>query len=69
VQKWVTYGFKHAGQQEENAIEAFILFSDQLVANWQMLDDFEGEEYTRILAKYELENGEAGVGYIYAIKD
>jgi hypothetical protein len=31
------------------------------------LDEFEGWGYKRILAMFELENGEAGVGYIYAI--
>jgi hypothetical protein len=33
------------------------------------LDDFEGDGYRRILAKYELDNGETGVGYIYAINE
>ena len=58
------YGFKHTSIKEQDKIEAFVLFSDDLVANWQYLDDFEGHEYRRILAKYELDNGEAGVGYI-----
>jgi len=63
------YGFKHTGIEEQDEIEAFVLFSDELVANWQHLDEFEGEGYRRILAKYELENGETGVGYIYAINE
>ena len=63
------YGFKHCGIKEQNIIEAFVLFSDELVANWQYLDDFEGDGYRRILAKYELDNGETGVGYIYAINE
>ncbi len=61
------YGFRHTGPEEQSEIEAFVLVSDELVDNWRRIDDFEGEAYKRILAKYELENGETGVGYIYAI--
>lgn len=34
-----------------------------------MLDEFEGSGYKRILAKFELNNGEVGVGNIYALND
>lgn len=54
---------------EQQAIKAIVLFSDELGDNWNRLDEFEGEEYRRILAKYELENGDVGVGYIYAIDE
>jgi hypothetical protein len=37
--------------------------------NWTMLDEFERAEYKRILAQYELTNGETGVGYIYGINE
>ena len=63
------YGFKHSSIIEQESIEAFILFSDELVNNWTYLDEFEGDGYRRILAKFELENGEVGVGNIYAIND
>lgn len=63
------YGFKHSSIDEQENIEAFILFSDELVNNWTYLDEFEGDGYRRILAKFELENGEVGVGNIYAIND
>jgi gamma-glutamylcyclotransferase (GGCT)/AIG2-like uncharacterized protein YtfP len=63
------YGFKHSSINEQESIEAFILFSDELVNNWTYLDEFEGDGYRRILAKFELENGEVGVGNIYAIND
>ena len=62
------YGFKPVDKDEEK-IPAFILTSDDLAANWQLLDDFEGSEYRRIIAKYQLEDGEIGVGFIYAIND
>lgn len=63
------FGFKHASIDEQKNIEAFILFSDELVNYWSHLDEFEGDGYRRILAKFELENGEVGVGNIYAIND
>lgn len=61
------YGFIPASKQEEQEINAYVLFSDELVDNWQYLDDFEGPGYRRILAAYELENGKTGIGYIYGI--
>ena len=63
------YGFVHTSIKEQKEIKVFVLFSDELVANWKMLDDFEGNGYKRILAKYELANGEIGVGNIYAINE
>jgi gamma-glutamylcyclotransferase (GGCT)/AIG2-like uncharacterized protein YtfP len=61
------WGFKHCGSEEQAEIPVFVLFSDELVDNWAYLDDFEGDEYKRILAKYKLNNGQIGVGFIYAI--
>ena len=63
------FGFKHAYLDKPEDIAAYILFSDELVDNWSYLDEFEGDGYKRILAKFELENGEMGVGNIYAIND
>lgn len=60
-------GFRHAPAEEQEIINAFILLSDELADHWPLLDEFEGREYSRLLAKYELENGETGVGYIYAL--
>ncbi len=62
-------GFKHTNIKEQEVIEAFILFSNELDKYWQFIDEFEGKEYNRILVKYELENGEIGIGNIYALKD
>jgi hypothetical protein len=63
------YGFRHASNEEQKEIKVFVLLSDELVPNWQVLDDFEGNGYRRILAKYEIENGQTGVGNIYALND
>ncbi|QMU31579.1 gamma-glutamylcyclotransferase [Adhaeribacter radiodurans] len=63
------YGFKHTTREEQEIIKAYVLCSDELVNNWYNLDAFEGNEYRRILARYELDNGETGVGYIYAVNE
>jgi len=63
------FGFRHAYNNAQENIEAYILLSDELVDNWSYLDEFEGDGYKRILAKFELENGEFGVGNIYEIND
>ena len=61
------FGFKHTQTDEQENIKAYIFFSDKLVDTWSYLDEFEGDGYRRILAKYELDNGEIGIGNIYAI--
>ena len=63
------YGFKHCPVNEQQNIKVHILFSDHLTDNWTRLDEFEGDGYQRILCKFELENGEVGVGSIYAINE
>lgn len=63
------FAFKHSPVDEQKNITAYILLSGELVDNWHYLDEFEGDGYKRILAKYELENGAIGVGNIYAIND
>jgi gamma-glutamylcyclotransferase (GGCT)/AIG2-like uncharacterized protein YtfP len=63
------YGFRHTGIEEQEEIKAYVLFSDELVANWPSLDEFEGDGYRRLLAKFELENGVTGIGNIYAINE
>lgn len=63
------FGFKHSQADEQENIEAYVLFSEELANYWAYLDEFEGDEYQRILAKFELENGEVGVGNIYAISE
>ncbi|UFH52409.1 gamma-glutamylcyclotransferase [Spirosoma sp. KNUC1025] len=63
------YAFKHSHSDVPEIIDAYVLFSDKLVANWSYLDEFEGDGYKRLLAKFELETGEIGVGNIYALND
>ena len=61
------FGFAPADAGEQSAIDCHVLISEALIDNWALLDEFEGDGYRRILAKYELPNGCIGVGYIYAL--
>ena len=62
-------GFKQVTSEQQKEIQAFILHSDELVDNWKLLDEFEGDGYRRLLAIFELKNGQIGVGNIYAINE
>ncbi len=62
------YGYVKTNTPENKDIEAFILFADELKKHWRFLDDFEGDEYKRILAEFKLENGMIGMGNIYTLK-
>jgi gamma-glutamylcyclotransferase (GGCT)/AIG2-like uncharacterized protein YtfP len=62
-------GFKPSDGENQETISVFVLISDELVAHWQAIDDFEGDEYRRILAKYQLNDGQIGVGFIYAVNE
>jgi gamma-glutamylcyclotransferase (GGCT)/AIG2-like uncharacterized protein YtfP len=63
------FGFTPADVGEQEEIEVFVLFSDELVAHWQRLDEFEGAGYKRMAVQYELNNGGIGIGYLYAINE
>jgi hypothetical protein len=36
---------KHVSVEEQTDTKAFVLFSNELAANWHYLDDFEGDGY------------------------
>ncbi|MFA4867993.1 MAG: gamma-glutamylcyclotransferase [Pedobacter sp.] len=61
-------GFRHTDAGNQQQIKAAVLVSDHMSENWERLDEFEGDGYIRVLAKFELEDGKLGVGYIYALK-
>jgi len=63
------YAFRHVNITEQEEIKAFIFSSEELISNWEVLDEFEGSGYRRVLTKYELDNGEIGVGYVYAVNE
>ncbi|CAM3758140.1 gamma-glutamylcyclotransferase family protein [Flavobacterium chungbukense] len=61
-------GFVSVNLEEAETIKCYVLFSEDLTTNWDYLDEFEGDGYVRIQTEYQLQSGEIGIGYIYALK-
>jgi gamma-glutamylcyclotransferase (GGCT)/AIG2-like uncharacterized protein YtfP len=53
---------------EGQTIQGSIFSSPELSKKWEFLDDFEGEEYERVLVKAKLLTGEFVDAFIYALK-
>ncbi len=55
---------------DENAdeIEGFIFISENLVNHWDVLDDFEGEGYTRAVIQAKLKDENMVDAYIYVLR-
>jgi gamma-glutamylcyclotransferase (GGCT)/AIG2-like uncharacterized protein YtfP len=49
------------------AVNAYVFQSEDLPKHWAILDEFEGEEYVRVVIEYMLEDGDGGLGYVYAV--
>lgn len=54
-------------EDKREAIHGYVFSSENLATNWQMLDEFEGVEYQRILTDVQLENGQLMQAYVYAL--
>lgn len=52
---------------ENSEVEGFVFSSKELDKKWQMLDEFEGKEYKRVLIKAKLLSGEEVEAFIYAL--
>ena len=50
-------------------IKGYIFCSDQLDYHWDELDDFEGDEYRRILTKVKTKEKMAVEAYIYILRE
>lgn len=53
---------------EANEVEGFIFSSNQLDKKFDILDEFEGNEYQRVRTKAKLENGEVIEAFVYSLK-
>lgn len=51
-----------------NRVNGFLFSSENLTANWKVLDDFEGEEYERVPVEVITEHGEKIQSSIYMLK-
>ena len=50
-------------------VQGLLFTSDTLPAHWQMLDDFEGQEYKRVIVPVHLRSGEQLDACVYAIRN
>lgn len=49
-------------------INGFVFTSDNFSNHWQRLDEFEGEEYCRVLSEVRLKSGALTSAYVYTLK-
>ena len=49
-------------------VKGMMLTSTQLAENWAMLDEFEGDQYERVIVSVKLDAGHTENAYIYQIK-
>jgi gamma-glutamylcyclotransferase (GGCT)/AIG2-like uncharacterized protein YtfP len=49
-------------------VKGFLFTSDNFDAHWDALDEFEGEEYQRILIDVSTEDGQTVKAFVYAIR-
>ena len=52
---------------EGDEVEGFLFCSDQLSEHWSMLDDFEGEGYSRVSVTVKLKDKREVEAYVYAL--
>lgn len=55
------------GNDSGNCVDGWLLTSDALKEHWDELDEFEGQEYQRILVPVHLEDGSVVEAWIYAL--
>ena len=48
-------------------MQGYLFSSNELHKKWDELDNFEGEEYRRVLTKVILNNGNSTEAYIYEL--
>ncbi len=48
-------------------VSGWLFSSSQLQHHWQGLDEFEGEQYQRVLINVTLENGKTAQAFVYSI--
>ena len=54
--------------ENEEEIKGFLFISENLSNNWTLLDDFEGEEYERVITQVRLAGGSKVNAYIYMLR-
>ena len=55
-------------EEDGDDVEGFLFISNNLSNHWELLDEFEGEGYERVITKARLRDGRRVDAYIYALK-
>ena len=55
-------------EESGNDVHGQVFSSSNLNANWDYLDEFEGEEYERIIAFVTLRSGEQVQAHVYVLR-
>lgn len=50
-------------------VSGFLFSSDNLAAQWELLDEFEGKGYRRVLTEVSRSDGSRIAAYIYAMRE
>lgn len=50
------------------AVDGSVLSSEEVDQHWERLDDFEGEEYVRVLAPTRLSSGETVQAHVHSLR-
>jgi len=48
-------------------VSGFVFSSEQLAQHWQRLDEFEGDDYERVLTTATLDDGSTVAAYVYVL--
>ena len=54
--------------ESADSVAGYLLTSDALDSEWDRLDEFEGRQYQRILARVQLDGGQVVEAYLYQLK-
>ena len=55
--------------EKDALVEGYLFSTEKLAENWQMLDDFEGVQYTRVQVKTILDTGEIVQAWTYVMNE
>ena len=54
---------------KDSLVEGYLFRTEKLAENWQMLDDFEGFQYERVVVDVSVDSGEKIQAWTYVMKE
>ncbi|GAA4261020.1 gamma-glutamylcyclotransferase family protein [Dietzia aurantiaca] len=64
-----SHGFPGIVLGSGGEVAGFVFSSDDLVEQWTLLDELEGDEYSRVTVEARLDEGGAVAAQVYALRD